>query len=164
VTAVCEDEDLAILSLRGKPGSSLVVAICVNGIKRTAFIDTGAAYNHISVEYCRHAKLKTYENNECIDLAVKGSKVKSHGSCCVTVEAFDRRYDDVTFSVLDGLLWDVILGREFMELHKSVNIHFGGQERPSHLGTLKPLKASVHVELFERMSPEIRLIAVKSRQ
>ena len=89
------------------------------------------------------------------------SKVKPHGSCSVTVEAFDRRYD-VAFSVLDGLLWDVILRREFMELHKSVNIHFGGLERPLHLGTLKPLKASVPVKLFEHISPGVRPIAVKS--
>jgi len=49
-----------------------------------------------------------------------------------------------------------------MELHKSVNIHFGGLERPLHLGTLKPLKASVPVKLFEHISPEVRPIAVKS--
>jgi len=107
---------------------------------------------------------KTNANNECIDLAVKESKVKPHGSCCVTVEAFDRQYDDVTFSVLDGLLWDVILGREFMELRKSVNIHFGGLERPLHFGTLTQVKASVPVKLFEYISPEIRPIAVKSRR
>jgi len=82
----------------------------------------------------------------------------------VTVDAFDRRYDDVTLSVLDGLLWDVILGREFMEVHKSVNIHFGGIERPLHLGVLKPLKASVPVRLFEHISPATTPIAVKSQR
>jgi len=91
----------------------------------TAFIDAGATYNHISVEYCHHAKLKTYENNQCIDLGITGSKVKPHGSCCVAAEVFNHQHD-VTLSVLDGLLCDVILGQEFMELRKSMNIHFGG--------------------------------------
>jgi len=108
VNAACVGDALAILAQQGKTGSCVDVAICVNGVPGTALVDTGATGNHISGAYCRRAKLHTYATTECIDLAVKASKVTPHGSCCVTVDAFDRRYDNVTFSVLDGLLWDVI--------------------------------------------------------
>ena len=108
VNAACVDDALAILAQQGKTGSFVNVAICVNGVPGTALVDTGATGNHIRGAYCRRAKLHTYATTECIDLAVKASKVTPHGSCCVTVDAFDRRYDNVTFSVLDGLLWDVI--------------------------------------------------------
>jgi len=76
VSAVCDDEDLAVLSLRGKTGSCVNVAICVNGVQGTALLDIGATCNNITVEYCRRAKLKTYANNECIDLAVKGKATR----------------------------------------------------------------------------------------
>ena len=63
---------------------------------------------------------------------------------------------------MDGLLWDVILGREFLKQHRSVNFNFGGPECPLHLGVLEPLKANP-VRLFEHLTPECQPIAAKSR-
>jgi len=49
MTAVYEDEHLAILSLRGKTGSCINVLIGVNGLQGTAFVDAGATSNHIGI-------------------------------------------------------------------------------------------------------------------
>jgi len=56
-----------------------------------------------------------------IELAVKGASMKTQGSCSTLVELFDRSYENVAFSIMDELLWDVIIGREFLKQHRSVN-------------------------------------------
>ena len=97
-----------------------------------------------------------------IELAVQRASVKTQGSCSTLVELFDRSYENVAFPIMDGLLWDVILGREFLKQHRSVNFNFGGPECPLHLGVLEPLRANP-VRLFEHLTPECQPMAAKSR-
>ena len=71
---------------------------------------------------------------------------------------------NIKFSVLKDLLTDVVLGHDFLDQHKSVNIHFGGTEPPLNLGALKPLKAFQPPALFKYLSENCHLIATKSRR
>jgi len=57
----------------------------------------------------------------------------------------------------------VILGREFLKLHKSVQFNFGGPEQSLQLGVLEPLKCPNPVRLFQHMTPDCPPIAAKSR-
>jgi len=56
-----------------------------------------------------------------IELAVKGASGKTPGSCSTLVELFDRSYENVAFFIMDELLWDAFLGREFLKQHRRVN-------------------------------------------
>ena len=56
----------------------------------------------------------------------------------------------------------MILGREFLKQHKSVNFNFGGPECPLHLGVFEPLRAKP-VRLFDHLTPECQPITAKSR-
>jgi len=44
---------------------------------------------------------------EEIGLAVKGSAVRTRGSCNVQIDLLDRSYDKVNMLVMDNLMWDV---------------------------------------------------------
>jgi len=83
--------------------------------------------------------------------------------CSARVQLCNRTSDNVKFTVMNGLLWDVILGREFLKLHESVQFNFGGPEQSLQLGVLEHLKFPNPVRLFEHMTPDCHPIAAKSR-
>ena len=98
-----------------------------------------------------------------LDLAVKSSAVKTKGTCCTSVEFRGQSYENVEFSILDDLLWDVILGCEFLSQHESVKIDFGGPKSTLKLGALKSIQGIKPVRLFEHLSTNYRPIATKRR-
>ena len=95
-----------------------------------------------------------------VDLAVK---VKTQGVCSTSVDLQGGEYSDVNFSIMDGVLWDVILGRDFLCKHKSVSFMFDGPHPPLNLGTLKPLKDVEPARLFEHLSPNCKPVTSKRR-
>ena len=103
------------------------------------------------------------KNKFQVDLAVRGAAVETQGFCSATVELCGRKYSDVNFSVMNDLLWDVILGREFLGQHESVSFMFGGAQSPLELGTLKPIKGIEPVKLFEHFDYDCKPVAVKRR-
>ena len=165
---MCEDEEehSYISALNNLVGDEKVnVIVLVNGVRANCLIDTGAKFNHIDSKFCQRAKLN-YEGNSDIlklELAVKNSAIKTKGLCSTSVEFQGRDYNNVNFLVLENLLWDVILGCEFLSLHKSVKIDFGGPESSLKLGALSTLRGIKPVRLFEYLSPNIRPIATKRR-
>jgi len=94
----------------------------MNGVQANGLLDTGAKCNHLSLKFAKQANvpIQTTRADE-IESAAQGASVATHGSCSTLVKLFDRSYENVTFSIMDGLLWDVILGREFLKQHRSVN-------------------------------------------
>ena len=64
---------------------------------------------------------------------------------------------------LENLLWDVILGCEFLSEHESINIKFGGPKSSLQLAAFKPIKIPNPVRLFEHLSPNCRPVATKRR-
>jgi len=64
---------------------------------------------------------------------------------------------------MDNLMWDVILGREFLIEHKSVIFDFGGPKCPLNLNSLDVLKGIAPVRLFEHLTPDCKPVASKSR-
>ena len=98
-----------------------------------------------------------------MDLSVKGAFVKTQGLCSATVELPGRKYSNVNFSVMNDLLWDVILGREFSVQHECVSFMFGGVQSPLRLGALKPIKDIEPEKLFEHFDYDCKPVAVKKR-
>ena len=62
---------------------------------------------------------------------------------------------------MDDLLWDVILGRDFLSHHESVSLMFGGPELPLQLGALKPITGRKPKRLFENVAQNCRPAATK---
>ena len=150
-------------SYKASDDENVYVAVMINGVQVNGLLDTGAKCIHLSMKFAKQANvpIRTTSADE-IELAVRGASVETQGSCSMLVELFDRSYENVAFSIMDGLLWDVILGREFLKQHRSVYFNFGGPECPLHLGVLESLKANP-VRLFEHLTPECQPIAAQSR-
>ena len=112
-----ERQSIATLfSAAGKLDQEKVnVLILINGCVAKGLIDTGAQNNHMNFDFCQSAGLPLSDSSSCskVDLAVKGSSVQAKGLCTANVELFDRSYKDAEFSIMDGLLWEVILGQSF---------------------------------------------------
>ena len=70
----------------------------------------------------------------------------------------------MSFTVLDDLFTDVILGQDFMNKHQNVNIHLGGPMPTLRLGTLQFVKTSIPIRLFEHLKSDCRPIATKARR
>jgi len=61
--------------------------------------------------------------------------VRIRGSCNVQIDLLDRSYDKVNMLVMDILMCDVILGREFLRGHQSVTFEFSGPKCPLNLNS-----------------------------
>ena len=88
-------------------------------------VDTGSMFCHISETFQLKVASPLGPSTKQTGLAVKGFVSKSLGECEVSVRIGNREYPNVTMHVMNGLRTDVILGRDFMEQHSSVNFHFG---------------------------------------
>ena len=51
--------------------------------------------------------------------------------------------------LLEGLLTNLILDRDFMDKHQNIKIHLGGLLPTFHLGALEAVKMSTPVRLFQ---------------
>jgi len=101
------------------------VHVFINGVLAKGLIDTGAKSNHIALSFIRRAHLAVLISKkvEKVVLTVKGSAVATKRICSARVQLCNRTYDNVKFTVMNSLLWDVILGREFLKLHESVQFN-----------------------------------------
>ena len=75
-----------------------------------------------------------------MDLAVMDNAVKTQGECSTSEDLRGHKYTDVKILVMDGLLWDIIVGRDFLSQRESVNFKFDRLESPMELGALLPFK------------------------
>ena len=144
LVTVCQDkeEHSYISALNNLVGDEKVnVIVLVNGVRANCLINTGAKFNHIDSKFCQWPKLNYEENSDILklELAVKNLAIKTKGSCSTLVEFQGRDYNNVNFLVLKNLLWDVILGCQFLSLHKSMKIDFGEPESSLKLGALSML-------------------------
>ena len=134
----------------------------VNGTLANCLLDTEAKHNHIDNNFRQRATINVMgESNMKVDLAVKGASVKTQGVCSTSVDLQGREYSDVNFSIIDGLSWDVILGRDFLCKHKRVTFMFDGPQPPLNLGALKLLKGVELVRLFEHLTPNCKPVTSK---
>jgi len=149
-TAVCKK--LALVPCLSHPRSDddkVNVSISVNGVLARCLLDTGAKRNYVNLAFFRRVGLAVTDNHrEEIGSAVKGSSVKTHGSCRASIKLKNRCYEDVSLFVTDGLQWDVTPGCDFLKEHESLNFTFGGPARPLTLGTLESAEVVKPVSTF----------------
>ena len=102
------------------------VSVKVNGVFANALIDIGSTLSHIIHCFSERLNLMLQNSKNSIGLAIKGCASSSFGVSKVKEELNGRSYSQVTVTVLKDLLTDVVLGQDFLEQHKSINIQFGG--------------------------------------
>ena len=144
--------------------SKVNVSVFVNGSQANALFDPGSTLSHLSEDFSELLELDLEASDCCVGLAVKGCSSKDLVKCCANVELNGQTYDDVSFTVLNALFTDVILGQDFMNKDQNVNIHLVGPMPTLHLGTLQSVKTFTPIRLFEHLKSDCRPTATKSRK
>ena len=163
-TLTSQQPSLSPASPVNSDDNKLNVFALVNGVLSNCVIDTVAKRNHIDKAFINRTNPPVDDSTkEEIGLAVKGSTVRTRSSCNVQIDLLNRSYDKVNILVMDSLMWDVILGREFLKEHQSVSFEFDGPKCPLNLDSLDVLKGVTPVRLFEHLTPDCRPVASKSR-
>ena len=132
--------------------------VSLNVGETNALINTGSTLSHLSKQFSKILNLELEESDCSIGLAVKGHISKSLGRCKADVHLNGNEYKNVSFTVLDDLLTDAILGQDFR--HKNVKILFGGEIPTLHL-VLQAIKTSTPVKLFEHLKENTQPVATK---
>ena len=140
------------------------VPVTTNGRTANALIDTGSTLTHISENLSKLLKLELSESSQKITLATSDSYSKSLEMCQVSLKLLGQQYKSVSVILLKNHITDVILGRDFVTQHQSINIHFGGVKPTLQLGSLEAVKTSTPVKLFQYLHNDCQLIAIKERR
>ena len=129
--------------------SKVYIPVFVNGSKANALFDSGSTLSYLSNDLSKRLKLTLVASDSCAGLAVKGCIFRGIGKCLANIELNGQNYDDVSFTILEDLFTDVMLGQDFMSKHHNVNIHLGGPIPTFYPSTLQSVKTSSPVRLFE---------------
>ena len=137
------------------------VPVTINGRSANALVNTGSTLTHISENLSKLLKLELTESSHKFTLATSNSYSKSLGMCQVNLKLLGQEYKNMSATVLKNLITDVILRRDFMTQHQSININFGGIKPTLQLGALEAVKTSTPVKLFQYLHNDCRPIATK---
>ena len=140
-----------------------ITEVIVNGVTLNALIDTGSSDSYVSENVARKNQWLTFPSKTQIILASTRLVSNTKGHCFVSLIHKKTIYPGVKLSVLPDLCTDILLGHDFLERHKSVEIPFQGVQ-PSF--SLCNLSASTlpSPALFANLDPTCRPICIKSRR
>ena len=142
--------------------SNAVISIYVNGVLLQALIDTGSSESYLSKSVLQNYNWNVVPSQTLISMASTSLSKLTHGHCIVDISYKGAVYKRVKLSVLPDLCSDIILGHDFLKLHKGVELQFPGSRPPIACGLL-----AARVEplaLFAYLSPDCKPIATKSRR
>ena len=95
-------------------------------------------------------------------MASTALKVTVQGRCVVQVEVRKRKYKEISLAIMQDLCDHVILGHDFLQLHESVAVPFGGP-RSSLVCGLTAMDVPLPT-LFPNLTADCKPIATRSRR
>ena len=101
--------------------------ILFNGKSVTALIDSGSCDSFVSENLAAKLGLHVIPSESLVAMATSSLTVTIKGYVLADITVQSSVYKHVRFLVLRDLCFDVILGRDFMKQHESVEILFGGK-------------------------------------
>ena len=104
------------------------IQVKVNEIDTEALIDSGSGVSFIDKKFYGTLSLPKQNKTIPVRLASKAKIMITEGICKSTLVIYERKYNDVEFNILDSLCNPIILGRDFLSLHKSVKLNFDGSQ------------------------------------
>ena len=102
--------------------------VTVNGHELEALIDTGSSQSYIRTEVARQINLDIAPSSGAVCMASTQHQVDVAGQCVVKLRVGDEEYADCKLSVMDDLCAPVLLGHDFLGVHDSVCLPFGGPQ------------------------------------
>ncbi len=137
------------------------VTVEIDGTKLTALVDSGSTDSFIRDDLIQRLGLVVHPSKDQVYMAASTLSAKITGYCVTTIGLNGDSYGGVRLSVLPGLCADVILGQDFMGLHKEI-IFAGMGNRPA-LKICGVAEAALNPPtLFGGVSADCQPIAAKS--
>ena len=144
------------------------VYILVGENEAIAMMDTGSSGCFISENFVKKNKLKIQPAMGKVQMASSSLNAPVKGQCTVNINLLGEWYTNVKLEILPDLCSEVILGRDFMRQHSSVNFYFGGHKESLQI----PSSTSCSVQsalvetpsLFANLSQDCKPITTKSRR
>ena len=128
-----------------------------------ALLDTGSSKNYIDNKLVDELGLETTECNMLITLASSINKINITKKCIINITVNDKQYEQVQLFILSNLCHPLILGIEFLSLHKSVTFTFEGNKEKIEICSLN----SMNIEpprLFKHLHTYVKPIACPFRK
>lgn len=137
--------------------------VSIKNTSMIALVDSGSTDSFIRADLVSQLKLKVHSSSDQVYMASSALWVSVTGYCYANIEIGISSYDAVRFLVLPDLCSDIILGQDFMRLHKEVVFTYSGT-RPS-LKVCGVAKATIAPpRLFAGVPSNCTPIATKSRR
>ena len=133
-------------------------------------LDSGATESYIDENLAKEVGLTPDSNKSCTAMASTQFKAEVLGMVSAKIEIFDQTYNCFPLGVMKNLCCNVILGQNFMKLHKEVIFQTNG-DRPSiqlcneSYSVISVAAAKVDpVRPFRFLDSNIKPIATRSRK
>ena len=146
------------------PLSQSMTDVEINKQSVQGVADSASSYSFIHPNCAKSLGLiMTPTNNKPkISMASKSLTAEVQGYCEIQLKVKDRTYDNFKLFILPNLCTNLILGLDFLSLHESITMKYGGSQPPLTVCGLSTLKVEPPA-LFSNLTPNCRPIADKSR-
>ena len=166
-----EAQSLHFLSvIAGAPSclNETILPAKLNGIEIKGLLDTGASESFVNETVAKSAKLQVYGKPSRVCMASDQLIAPILGKVCTSLSVQGHEYTNVTLGVMPGLCADVVLGQDFLRLHKEVVIKLGGSRNTQLVDNdrvcgIAACKANCD-RLFRNLKSDWHPIATKSRK
>ena len=136
--------------------------IHIKGHVLEALIDTGSTSCFISKETAGTIGLIVHPSSNIITMAAN-STCTTIGYCIVDLQLDGKLYTKVMLNVLPKLCTQIILGRDFMSRHSSIEFQFPGSLPKLSFCSVAEMKIDP-LSLFSNLSSECKPIRIPSRR
>ena len=151
---------LVALSEPKAHGESMV-KLQVEGLSVSALLDTGSRESYMHPTIVSQLNLRIVHQIGSVAMA-NGNIVTTPGFVNINMKLGEMKYSQFRLVVLPEAVAEVILGRDFQELHASVVFRYGGN-RPTRVWSLGTLNVEPP-KLFANLTPNCHPIAARSRR
>ena len=124
----------------------------VNGQPADTLIDSGSYASFINTDFCRKLGVGYESKPSSISMASTAHSAQLHG----TVEAYlvaDENYNHFKLGVMNHLCADVILGLDFMKMHKEVQFNLHGPNAPLRIDTRSATTSEACLVMAAKVKP-----------
>ncbi|KAK3745311.1 hypothetical protein RRG08_014459 [Elysia crispata] len=110
-------------------------------------------YRKLCSDIAKSLKVSTMPSEKSISMASSNLSSVTQGHCFVNLNYQGQKYNNVKLSLLPGLCSDIILGHDFLDQHKRLEISFKG-EKPTFSVCIVAAARIEARELFKNLTPD----------
>ena len=151
------DENLSVIEVSSE----------VDGITYRTLLDSGSSKSFVKASLSSHFDLQDVPSCFNVRMAQSHNQARISKVCRVGLRVMGRTYDDTELYVMPNLCSDILLGRDFLELHNQVVFKFEGPLDDLIVSKNNCAVVASEVKtpsLFNSLVPGWKPIATKSRR